>query len=235
MYSSASAATFTFSFLADGDVTPGGAVATNINDYVEIGSGTVEINDAVIAPNAFITFASGGVTGFTASILDDLGVTLTYDLADDANNFDDDNFGVQLDDAGNFERFETPDFSFCSGCFFIFDDEFPAPFRTTQGAGLMLVDEEPTFGFLTEDVTRFGSTFSEGDVVRLSDFLGAPVTPFANTFTIENSEINSFASGYLLVDKMTTGIAPVPLPASLPIFLAGLGAFAVIRRHRPTA
>lgn len=222
MAGGAQAATFGFSFLYDGDSTPGGGTAATLSDLVEYGRGTVTVKDSAILPSGLATFASGDITAFNVKMTDNFGRALEWDLSDDGNNLDADQFGVRFDEAGNFERFDSPLFSKCSGCFFIFDDEYESPGRTTQGAGLMILDRDLRFGYLTEDVFRFGRTFSEGTIVLLRDFEGAPVQPFSNIFTAENSESENWASGYILSTGLVPEIQPVPLPAGLPLLVAGL-------------
>lgn len=220
---SASATTFGFSFLYDGDATPGGGTATKFSDLVEYGTGTVEVKDSAIVPGGVATFSSGAITAFNVKMTDNFGKTLNWDIFDDANNLGADDFGVRFDAAGGFERFDSPLWSFCSGCFGIYDDEYETSWRTSQGAYLMIVDEELRFGYLTEDVTRYGTDYKQGTIVSLNNFEGAGVKAFSNIFTAENSESQNFASGYILSTGPVLSTTPVPLPATLPLGLAAMG------------
>lgn len=85
----------------------------------------------------------------------------------------------------------------------------------------------------------FNTTFAASDSATNVDLIGtgdAPIGPGNYNFALSFSSLGSDVQGtvpYLLRSTIaSTAVAPVPVPATLPLLLAGLGGFAFLGRRR---
>lgn len=83
------------------------------------------------------------------------------------------------------------------------------------------------FEFLIGGVTS-ASSFTAGDLVAFPVLMGISVTGAGFDDTISPFISGSFEYTYTI----TTDIAPVPVPATLPLLLGALGGFGVLARRR---
>lgn len=118
----------------------------------------------------------------------------------------------------------------------------------TDNPGLpQYLGREAIFGFVA-DLTRLlphDITYVSND----STFVGGVITPndaenrASGVITYSGAAFNSFGFSHtqdprllgFVITGVTAEIAPVPLPAGLPLLLAGLAAFGVVRRKAKTA
>lgn len=121
------------------------------------------------------------------------------------------------------------------------------PLSGTYFSGQTIDNFSFTFGSVVFDQTTGANwTASDGQITGLNGICCSTFTSSTtadaqlrtNTSGGAPTSWNASANGAFLASGSTyviTQAAPVPLPAGLPLMLAGLGAFAIAKRRRKTA
>ncbi|MEM7471403.1 MAG: VPLPA-CTERM sorting domain-containing protein [Pseudomonadota bacterium] len=193
--------------LGEGEITPGGALTTAVGDFETIG-GT----------------GNGGTVGQIA------GNTGT---------------NVALRDGNVYGRTNTT----AGGAYFL-DSNDTHGIRWTASNGGSIFDtlvftlmDASEFSFLrviADGVTkeqRVGGRLSDGNTSLVEISLGTAVA----SLTVELANFSSFGGSTnqrndgFSIDDATLGLAPVPVPASLPLLALGAGVFGYLRRQKRKA
>lgn len=233
-YGPVNAATFDIFFWDTSATNPTtGQPISNINDAELVTVGSISIDDSAIAPNAFVELDSGNVSEFSVTYTDRDGIELTFDyFDDDTSRLDSADFGVLFDAAGNFQRFDSPIFTFSNSTTLV-DDESPNPSSGFIAAFLTIFDDDDlSFGYLNEPATFNSTNFATGDFVDPALFPNSDVTIFTNAWEGTGRDVDIDFSGFITVQERAAGVSPVPLPASGIFLFAGLGLFGVLGRRR---
>lgn len=221
------AATFDITLLQT-STTQGQPPILNVNDAPVLGGGSLTIADSAIAPNAFVAFGSGNITDFVISYVDNLGVTLSFEIPGDIIDVSGDNdAGVLFDTTGAIERFDIPQLFRASPGIELEDDEILPPGVFTENPVLAIQDfDDLNTSILLEDVTQFARDRMAGDFVNTDVFGDFMLQPIANTFRAESSQKENLASGFVLLAPATVTPpmppAPNPVPAPIPVPASGL-------------
>jgi hypothetical protein len=205
-----------------------------------------------VSPNALISLTDPSLVNLEISYTDSLGENLLWTLPGDPvdTTGGNDPF-VLLDGAGKFLRFELAVTTTAVPGIRIRDDEVPAPapFGENGNPGIELNDRNDfDLGYVTEGFTASTSIrqWIAGDYItaELWQELGSQgdFVRFAGTFSLEDSERSTagMRSGVILASLRQGYTAPdpdpdlgvVPLPAGLPLLVAGIGALGLLRRSR---
>ncbi|MEZ5492411.1 MAG: PEP-CTERM sorting domain-containing protein [Gammaproteobacteria bacterium] len=215
---------------------PGTPPATNIADATLVTTGTMTINDSAIAPGAFVTFESGDITQFLVEYNDRDGNPLSFDYHTDITSyFDDADFGVLFDSAGEFLRFDSPLFTFSNSTVLV-DDENPNPTSGFFAAFLTIFDDDDlSYGYLLEDATFGGVSYSAGDFVDPTLFPTYNVALFPNawdsTGAVQITGPRQF-EGFIEVIERPGSPQAIPVPPTLPLLGIGLFGFGLSARRR---
>lgn len=188
----------------EGEVTPGTSLSTDVGSFTTVGGTGSGGTVSGLAGNTGTNVAirDGNVFGRT-------NTTPGGSFFLDSN----DTFGISWDVTSSLGLFDTIIFSLMDASEFSF-------LRVTVDG----VSQEQ----------RLGSALGNGNTSLVEIVLGSSVS----SLTLELANFTAFGGSSsakndgFSIDGIAVGLAPVPGPASLPLFAAGAGAFAFMRRKQ---
>ena len=193
--------------LGEGEITPGGSLMTSVGSFETIGG----------TGNAGTVKQIAGNTGTNVAIRDGNVFGRTNTTAGGSYFLDsNDTHGVRWDASSGGSMFNTLVFT------------------------LMDASEFSFLRVIADGVTkeqRVGGRLKDGNTslveISLSSAVSSLTVELAN-FTMSGGTENARNDGFS-IDDATVGLAPVPVPATLPLLAFGAGAFAYMRRKQRKA